>query len=230
MSGDYYTLVTALPWLPDLDQCRQLPLSRIALEQRLSMLLEPDLQQLQLIESLYHPVAEQFEQLTDPELVARWRAQLQQVRSEPLQQRLLFQLELRTLLAAMRCRDAGLENPAQFHGIGRWLPRIRQHWFEPGFGLEEFYPQLQPLQRLRAKQNPQLLEQALNRLLWDDLTLCERQNHFSFEAVVCFVLRWGIAERHLQQQGDLALQRFNDNLSVLLTETGFARQLQQGVQ
>lgn len=227
--SDYYTLITALPWLPELQQCKQLPLSRIALDQRLSMLNDEDRKQLELIESLYHPSDQALQGLTDKDVVSQWQDRLSNVFSNTLRQRVMFHMELRTLLAALRSREAGMENPALFYGVGRWLPRIRKHWFEPGFGLDEVCSQLQPLQRVLTKGDPMLLEQTLNQWLWHDLSLCERQNHFSFDALVCFVLRWGIAERHLQQDASLALQEFNQTSKYLLSSAGLEQQLEQGI-
>ena len=214
--SDYYTLITALPWLPELEQCRQLPLSRIALDQRLSMLSDVDKGQLQLVEMLYHPRASELEHLTDPEVVKRWKMTLQQVTSEEVRARIDYHLELRTLLAALRSRRSGLENASQFHGMGRWVPRIRKHWFEPLFGLEDVCPQLKQLERVLKKNEPMLLEKKLNQLLWQDLQLVERQDYFSFVAVACFVLRWGIAERHLQYCANEALGQFDQATATLL--------------
>lgn len=225
----YYTLITALPWLPDLEQCKQMPLSRIALDQRLSMLVDGDREQLSLVEALYFPDNDYLQGNTDKQLVALWREQLEKVTSETLRQRVGYSQELMTLMAALRSRAGGIENPELFHGLGRWLPRIRQHWFEPGFGLEEYFPQSQNIQRVLAKDNPALLENVLNQMLWHDLILCERQNHFSFESVVCFVLRWGIAERHIRQNGSAALQKFNQSTNQLLSQAGLHQQLEQGV-
>jgi len=226
--SDYYTLITALPWLPELDQCKQMPLSRIALDQRLTMLSDEDRQQLALIESLYYPNDQTLRGLTDKEVVQQWSDSLKRVVSEVMQQRLVFHLELRTLLAALRSRAAGMENSAHFYGVGRWLPRIRKHWFEPSFGLEEVCPQLQPLQRVLAKGDAMLLEQTINQWLWHDLALSEKQQAFSFNALACFVLRWGIAERHLNYDAEVALQEFNQANIQLLQMTGLEQQLAQG--
>jgi len=226
--SDYYTLITALPWLPDLEQCKQMPLSRIALDQRLTMLSDLDRQQLALIERLYYPDEKVLRGSTDQEVVQQWTDQLGQVNSEILRQRILFHMELRTLMAALRSRSAGMENSALFYGVGRWLPRIRKHWFEPGFGLEDVCPQLQPLQRVLAKEDAMLVEHTLTQWLWQDLTLCERQHGFSFEALACFVLRWGIAERHLNYDAEIALTEFNLANMQLLEMTGLEQQLAQG--
>ncbi|WP_415904554.1 DUF2764 family protein [Neptuniibacter sp. QD48_55] len=226
--SDYYTLITALPWLPDLEQCKQMPLSRIALDQRLTMLTDADRQQLALIEHLYYPDEKVLRGSTDREVVQQWTDQLNQVNSEALRQRILFHLELRTLMAALRSRSAGMENSALFYGVGRWLPRIRKHWFEPGFGLEEVCPELQPLQRVLAKEDALLVEQTLNQWLWQDLAFCEKQHRFNFEALACFVLRWVIAERHLNYEAEAALTEFKRANLQLLEITGLEQQLAQG--
>lgn len=223
--SDYYTLITALPWLPELEQCQQLPLSRIALDQRLSMLTATDRDQLQLVERLYHPQANELEHLTDYDVVKRWQQMLHQVASAEVRERIIYHLELRTLLAALRSRNSGLEDAKQFHGIGRWVPRIKKHWFEPLFGLEAVCPQLQRLDRVLKKDQPYLLEQQLNQLLWRDLHLVERQDAFSFVAVVCFVLRWGIAERHLQYNGNVAVGQFDQSTAALLAKCQLDNQL-----
>jgi len=227
--SSYYTLITALPWLPDFEQCKQMPLSRIALDQRLTMLDSFDQQQLSLVEALYFPDNAYLQGNTDQQLVTLWRQQADKVVSDILRQRINFSHELMAIIAAFRSRAAGMENPELFHGLGRWLPRIRKHWFEPGFGLEEFFPPLRKITNAQAKENPALLEQALNQLLWRDLVRTEREAHFSFESVVCFVLRWNIAARHLQQNGDKALQQFNLTTGHLLKQSGLSQQLEQGV-
>lgn len=223
--SDYYTLITALPWLEELETCKQLPLSRIALQQRLSMLSDPDREQLELIERLYHPRSEELEHLTDKDVVQRWQAMLTEVEDRVVAQRIAFHWELRTLLAALRSRESGMEEASYFYGLGRWMPRIRKHWFEPLFGLEEVFPALLTLDRVQKKKNPHLLERQLNRILWQDLRLAEHQSYFSFTAVACFVLRWGLAERHIQYNGERAVQQFDQATAALLSSCQLAERL-----
>ncbi|WP_286236715.1 DUF2764 family protein [Neptuniibacter halophilus] len=227
--SDYYTLITALPWLPELSQCRQLPLSRIALERRLSMLTDSDAEQLAVVEQLYHPAEQTLLQMTDPDLVRQWQNQLAGLTSPVLRQRVIYQMELRTLLAALRSRAAGLENPQQFHGVGRWLPRIRKHWFEPDFSLQQLCPELEQIQRLLEKDEPLRLQRYLDQCLWQDLARTEHQFTFQFEALACFVLRWGIAERSLAYNSRQALESFNRSTAQLLRGCGLEKQLIQGV-
>ncbi|WP_156473642.1 DUF2764 family protein [Neptuniibacter marinus] len=226
--SDYYTLMTALPWLPELEQCTQLPISRIALDRRLTMLSDEGSAQLANIEALFHPIIDHYIMLTDKDLIAQWKADMSKVESPVMLELINYQMELKTLLAALRCRAVGLDDPSQFHGAGRWVQLIKKHWFEPGFGLDRVCPQLLQLQRLMSKEKPMLVEQYYNQQLWTSLRQAEHSHHFSFEALACFVLRWAIAERCLRYDGDKAVDTFNKSRSVLLELSGLNQQLLQG--
>ncbi|MEM5535663.1 DUF2764 family protein [Neptuniibacter pectenicola] len=226
--SDYYTLMTALPWLPDLEQCTQLPISRIALDRRLTMLSEHDSEQLSRIEAVFNPIIDQHISLTDKDFITQWKATVQQVESPRMLALINDQMELKTLLAALRCRAGGLEDPSQFYGAGRWVQLIKKHWFEPGFGLDRVCPQLLQLQRLMAKEKPMLVEDYYNQQLWTRLRQAEHCVQFSFEALACFVLRWSIAERCLRYDGDKAVDTFNRSRSALLDRSGLNQQLLQG--
>ena len=166
----YYTLVTALPDLPPLAKCKQLPISRIALERRLTMLDNEDRAQLKLVESLYYfdRVAfgdDQNASLSDKKQVYQWQYQLGQIHSEAIRQCIRNRLEWQSLLAALRQRQQGEQGPELFFGLGRWTTRIRQHWHEPSFGLESALPLLNELQPLMQKGAAGEVEQQINHWL-----------------------------------------------------------------
>jgi len=212
----YLTLMTALPGLPALDKCTQLPLSRIALERRLSMLSPEDAAQLALIEQLYFPASGKGWEQTDAAWVRQWQKMLSSVESIALQERLNYQFELRTLLCALRLRADSEGRVSTFSGLGRWRGQIQRHWFEPRFGLESRWPDSIQLCHAFEQQQPGELEQQINQLLWRDLWRCEQQHHFMFEAVACFVLRWGLVERRLKSQATPALERFKTHTDQLI--------------
>jgi len=93
----YYTLVTALPNLPALAKCKQLPISRIALDRRLTMLSDEDLLQLQLAEKLYHQSELSLENLPDKPLVLDWQRQLEKITSQPIQERIRLRLAVKDI-------------------------------------------------------------------------------------------------------------------------------------
>lgn len=213
----YYTLVTALPDLPPLAKCKQLPISRIALERRLTMLSDEDQQQLRLAERLYHFGSDQDQVLSDQKLVYQWQSQLGKIQSSEIRQCIQTRLEWQSLLAALRQRQQADKGPEHFFGLGRWTTRIRQHWHEPAFGLETALPLLAELQPLMQKGAAGETEHRINNWLWNDLLRIERSHHFSIETVVCFVLRWGLAERQIQNDADQALEAFESMAETLIS-------------
>ena len=213
----YYTLVTALPDLPPLAKCKQLPISRIALERRLTMLSDEDHQQLKLAENLFRFTSDEQTYLSDQKRVYQWQSQLQQIHSEPVRHCLMQRLEWQSILAALRQRQQPEHGPEQFYGFGRWVTRIRQHWHEPAFGLETALPLLAELQPLMQKGAAGEVEQQINHWLWQQLLRTERSHHFSLETVICFVLRWGLAEKQIQNDADKALAAFESMAEELIS-------------
>lgn len=213
----YYTLVTALPDLPPLAKCKQLPISRIALERRLTMLEEDDLKQLRLAESLYHFAEGSQQAVSDQKLVYQWQSQLAQIHSPVIRECIQLRLEWQSLLAAIRQRQQGDKGPEQFFGLGRWTTRIRQHWQEPTFGLEGALPLLSELQPQMQKGAAGEVEKQVNSYLWHNLFQVERSHSFTIETVICFVLRWGIAEKQIENDAEQALAAFESMAEALIS-------------
>jgi len=221
----YYTLVAALPDLPPLAQCRQLPISRIALDRRLTMLSDEDLLQLELAEKLYHLSELSLEDLPDKSRVLNWQYQLEKITSRPLRERIGLRLEWQTLLAALRYRQDGRISPENFYGFGRWTGLIRRNWHDPLFGLATAMPFLSKLEPLLNKSHSGELEYQLNTLLWNDLLFVERSFQFTLETVICFVLRWGLAEQQIKSDASLALASFKRMSEQLLDKPAITQHL-----
>ena len=222
--ADYYTLVTCLPWLPEqMDKCTQLPLSRIALNRRLTLLSAEDQQCLAVAESLYHLSVTEVQ--PDRERVKQWQKQIVELPSLILQDLITQRLEVQTLLAALRYRKRPNTSAEHFYGYGRLTEWIKTHWKEPLFALET---QVQPLEQwgeLFNHEHTGDLQYQIDRYFWQQLLAVERSHHFSIETVVSFVLRWGIAERLLKSDADTALVDFHTLSDTLLHSSGIQQQL-----
>lgn len=224
--ADYYTLVASLPWLPEqMEKCNQLPLSRIALNRRLSLLSDMDQQSLAVAEALYHPALSDAQ--PDKACVQHWQAQIDAIPSLRLQEILIERLEIQTLIAALRYRQRPQTSPEHFVGFGRWSQWIRQHWKEPCFALERHLAYLEPWCELFNQHLTGDLQQHLDRYCWQQLLAAERNHHFSLETVICFVLRWGIAERRLNSDAENALADFQALSDTLIDRSGIQLQLNQ---
>ncbi|TVQ68756.1 MAG: DUF2764 family protein [Oceanospirillales bacterium] len=222
--ADYYTLVTCLPWLPEqMEKCTQLPLSRIALNRRLTLLNAEDQQSLAIAEALYHPSVTKVQ--PDRERVQQWQKQIAELPSLVLQDLVTQRLEVQTLLAALRYRKRPNTSAEHFYGYGRLTEWIKSHWKEPLFGLET---QIEPLEQwgeLFNHEHTGDLQHQMDRYFWQQLLAVERSHHFTIETVVSFVLRWGIAERRLKSDADAALVDFQTLSDTLLHSSGIQQQL-----
>lgn len=222
--SSYYTLVTCLPWLPEqIEKCHQLPLSRIALNRRLSLLSAEDQQSLAMAETLYHPALSDIQ--PDRERVRQWQKQVDAMPTSVLRDLLTERLELQTLMAALRYRQRPNTSPEHFYGFGRWSEWIRQHWKEPLFGLEGQVDRLEHWGELYSQGHTGDLQFQIDRYFWQRLLAVERNYHFTLETVVSFVLRWGIAERRLNSNAETALNDFQALGDALLHSSGIQQQL-----
>ncbi|KGK42656.1 hypothetical protein LH51_05550 [Nitrincola sp. A-D6] len=224
--ADYYTLVVALPWLQEqMEKCTQLPLSRIALEKRLTLLSDADRQLLNLAEQLYHLPSKGDSTLPDRDRVMQWQRQLDSFPSEALRASIGLRLEMQTLLAAFRYRRRPETSVEHFQGFGRWTPWIRRHWQEPFFGLETQVDYLEELGLLFEQGRTGDLQTRMDDYLWQNLLATERSHHFTLETVICFVLRWGLAEKRLSGDADAALTAFEGLSDELMHSSGIQQQL-----
>lgn len=212
MSDDFrYTmLINSLPHHLPLFTSHQTPLSRIRLEQRLSMLEEADAALLAKIEQLIQWDYLSMD-LSDEQIVRYGRDLIPQIYHPPLQEIVEFRLEMRTALAALRRRHRGepAPGPQEIWGFGRWVRQIQRLWAEPSFGLDHPFPWLRTAHGLLESGDSLELERLLLGLSWGQLERVSGGHYFDFVAVVIYVLKWDIVARWTSYDGAQALARFN---------------------
>lgn len=207
--SSYYTLIPALPALPArLDQLKELPISILQLEQRLSMLDESDRVELALALRLFQRERDGDEALSDQDEVLHWQQELDQIRDRDLRLLLEQHLIWRTLIAAQRYRLAGQTEGTGFQGHGDLVWLIRRHWQESDFALSGRFPWLVDAQSMLKHGQSAELEQRLLAWFWQQLRTLEQCCPFSFTAVAAYRLRWSIAEYRLRWQGEQAQEYF----------------------
>jgi hypothetical protein len=206
----YTTLMTSLPHHGPLFAAKQTPLSRIQLETRLQMLDAEDTALLQEIEKLLnwwdHPIGR-----LDAEFAALVRQFMSTLKDELLYDIVLWRLELRTVVAALRRRKLGQNVPVSLRnwGIGRWVDQIQRYWSEPGFRLEGVFPWILEANRLLHEQDTMSFERLLLELEWNGLGRAGESHYFDFTAVVIYVLRWNIIASWTRNEGQKAVKRFH---------------------
>ena len=216
----YTLLLSSLPVQPaDLFSTKILPISRIQLDKRLSLLDAQDAEDLVRIESLLH-WSKMRESDDDETIITTGLAELANVRSQFLRDIVLWRLELRTLLTALRRKHAGETLPPTepFYGFGNRLHLIRSNWQKPDFGLGQALPWLKQAQQLMADNQTLALDKLMLSLSWQHFNRLSRGHYFDFPAVVLYVLRWDLIHRWVSYDQDRALLRFNELVCAAMAD------------
>ncbi len=214
----YAMLIASLPYHGPLFGARRTPLSRIRLRQRLALLREDHAACLQCMTDLLDWSRQGIER-TDEALVARAKVVVPALCNDMARELVVWRLEMRTVLAALRRRRSGQASPGQLRqwGYGRWLVQIREHWNDPHFRLERALPWLPEARTLLEQGDALGLERLLLATVWEHLDRLGVGHHFDFEAVLIYALRWDLIARWTSYDGEAALARFDT-----MVESGLA--------
>lgn len=209
----YTLLLSSLPTQPvDLFSTKVLPISRIQLDKRLTLLDTDDATDLERIEGLLH--WSKMHEWDDANIVKKGQAELSLIRSDFLRSIVLWRLELRTLITALRRRQAGETLPADqpFYGFcdPLRLHFIRRNWQKSDFGMGYSMPWLKQAQQLIAENKTLELDKLMLDLNWKYYARLSLGHTFDFPAVVLYVLRWYLINRWVSYDRDRALLRFNE--------------------
>jgi Protein of unknown function (DUF2764) len=207
----YAMLISSLPYHGVLFGAWQTPLSRIRLQQRLSLLEPADATCLQTIAGLLD-WSYLGRERRDEEIIAHARAVIPALRNTFVRDLVVWRLELRTVLAALRRRQRGQAAPPAHErwGYGRWLSHLRKYWNEPHFRLEQAFHWLPEARTLLEAGDTLGLERLLIGIGWEHLERLSDGHHFDFEAVLLYTQRWGLIARWTSYSGEVAQARFDE--------------------
>lgn len=208
----YYTLVASLPALAPPFAEERPPLSRFALDRRLRMLSTEDRAELEALEGVMFFDRLSWE-LSSEAVVDHTDRALQSIRSPVLLEVATWRLGVRTAVAALRRRDAGLDVPSGRWGMGPWVSSIRRNWGRADLGLGRILPWLSELQDLLRQRRTKEFERLVVRRVWGELSRRAFLHHFDFEAVALYVLRWDLVHRATLEDGADAERRFHELLN-----------------
>jgi hypothetical protein len=207
----YAMLISSLPYHGVLFGARQTPLSRIRLQQRLKLLEPEDAACLHTIAGLLdwtHPDRGR----RDAEIIARAQAVIPTLVNDFVRDLVVWRLELRTVVAALRRRQRGEAAPPVHErwGYGRWLAQLRRHWNEPHFRLERVFAWLPEARSLLESGDALGMERLLIGVAWEHLERLADGHHFDFEAVLLYTQRWDLIARWTGYSGEEAVVRFDE--------------------
>ena len=212
MSGTdaYVMLMASLPRSERLFLAKQPPISRLKLDRRLKQLSPHDREVLTQVEN-----ALDWRRIdlgaSDAAVVARATRALAALDSQTLRDVIRERLELRTCIAALRRRARGEGPPSARAGwrFGRWLNRIAQCWGEASLGLERVFPWIVQADQLLRQPDPVALERLILEQYYRSLQRHAQGHAFDLEAVVIYVLKWGIFDRWATANREGAARRFD---------------------
>lgn len=212
MAGtDYVQLMASLPALGPILAAKTAPINRVRLQARLQKMLKPEhWAEIQAAASLLGWPRLAL-RTSDAEFVKKARKVVPNIKCETVRRLVHEQLELRTLVAALRRRHAGEDAPpaSEIWGYGGYVDRIRANWREPGFGLERRFKRVLEAKDMLDKGDAAGLERLLLEAAWRHADRLVGAHDFDFEAVALYVLRWDLLDRWTRYDAEAAAARFD---------------------
>ncbi|MDP1665334.1 MAG: DUF2764 family protein [Methylobacter sp.] len=206
---NYYTVVASFPHLPYFADAERLPLSRLRLEQRLRMLETDQSRQIFQAEFLAGWRLSAGK-LCGGNIAAQYKTGLQRISEPVLREFVEYRLDIQTVVAALRIRQAG-RDPEQYTGgwgVGHWVKHIEAHWDAADFRLGTVYPWVNEADSYLAAADAMALDRLLMDTVWRKLSRLGDMRPFGFEAITAFVFKWDILQAWLQRDASAAKQRF----------------------
>jgi len=216
----YTMLMASLPPHPmSLWNFKNKPVTRLHFERQLKLLTEQDTQQLAAIESVLHWHKMQ-EANSDAEISVEAERVIQSINNPTLQKAIIWRLELRTVITAIRRRKLGLNPPAKNEpwGYGQVVPFIRNNWHVDDFSLSRRFPWLMQAKTLFETDQSLELEKLLLNLSWQYYESIGQGHYFDFEAVVIYALRWDIVSRWTKCDEQAAMKHFEEIVTLGLDD------------
>lgn len=211
MKHTYYTLIASLPRLVRFDRAEHLPINVERFRERQGMLDPKDLDLLREIMGFVAWHRLPLER-TDAEMVAEYDRLIAMIDDPVIAEIIQCRVDMRTIIAALRRRKAGLPAPAKGErwGAGRRARHIADHWDEPHFGLEAAHPWIPQARDLIERGETLALERLLFSINWDTATRLVEGSYFGFDVVLAYLFKWDMVRRWLVYDVDAAGERFNE--------------------
>ncbi|PIE34927.1 hypothetical protein CSA56_06310 [candidate division KSB3 bacterium] len=218
--NSYYTLLASLPWLPRFEQADRLPLSEKRLRERLAMLQPEDERVVRrgeaFLEWRQHPT-----ERTDSEMVERYQRMMEVIKHPALKTLVSFEIDQRTIMAALRRRYRGQAAPASNEadwGVGQWVRTIEKNWETPDFKLGKIHPWIPQAKTYLEQGETMALERFLMNELWNHIDRTIPGNDFGFESVLAYLFKWRLLQQWLSYDTKAAKARFDDLVSEVMNE------------
>lgn len=216
MSGlEYVQLMASLPALGPILSAKSAPITALRLEKRLNDMLRPE--HLAEIVAARGMLAWSHLPLlmSDDACIRQAETVMPALRNPTLRQLVQDRLTIRTVIAALRRREAGQDAPPAdgLWGYGNVVGRIRKNWRDPAFGLGSRFRWIPPLRDKMSGGDAAGAERTILELAWRQADRLAGSHQFDFEAVAIYATRWNLLDRWTRYDAEIAAARFGELVS-----------------
>ena len=206
----YIELICSLPHLHNPFVQKRPPITAVQFRKRFNML---DLGDQKLILAL----AEAFYwgrislASSDETLIRKAGRLLDRINSPDLKGWLLWRMDMRALMAALRRRKKTQESPGKNErwGYGRYVRAIENNWSHPYFKLEGRFTWLVEANTLLGSGDSFALEKLLLSTAWNYYSHQQADTRYSFSDVWLYSMKWDLVNRWCQYNAEQARVSFD---------------------
>lgn len=208
-SAEYVTLMASLPALGPILAAKHPPINRERLHARLALLRPEHRDEVRAATQLLAWSGIDLGH-GDAALVRDARRLVRQLSEPTLVTALRDRMEMRTLVAALRRRQAGqgAPPPGALWGYGRYVTRIRENWSQPDFAVSAAFPWVLRAREKLEKEDAAGLERILLEEVWRHAAWLAAGHDFDHVAVALYLVRWQLLDRWTRYDAEAAAARF----------------------
>ncbi len=209
-SRNYFTLIGSLPALPaEYSQADRSPISQRVLANRLKMLQPVDASVVEQIADFLVWERQPLER-TDREVVEHYHQFMETVPDRFARYLIEQVMSFRTIISALRCRRLDIEMPLGGPPI---TATIARNWNQPDFHLGAQFPWIAEMDAMLNGDSPFEIERMKLDITWKFAKRTAEQFHFSFEAVVLYLMKWEVVQRWILRDAEAGQEKFNQLVS-----------------
>ncbi len=206
----YTFLMTSLPTMPARFDVARLPISPAALEERLAKIPDEDLHIVERMRDLFFWDRLGLS-LSDEEIIKQYQAFLADTKNEIARQIVSFRMDVRTIVAALRCRRRGMPLPSV---PSEWMGTIKRHFAEPSLGLGTRFPWIAAVDKHFSEGDVDEADRLLLSIVYEQWSRWAAGRPASFESLLLYVARWDVIHRFVSRNRELGEKR----MEQLVTE------------
>lgn len=216
---EYTELLTSLPHLVDPFKYQAQSISLVQLKKRMNMLGSDDYKWIGEFRNLFYWGGIMLD--TDETQLARKANRfLDEISCPDIKSWLLWRMNVRTIIAALRHRKNGESAPGNMSwGFGSYVKHIEKNWSSPCFKLENRYPFLPEIHKHLSSGESYELEKVLLTAIWHFYATRTPKYPHGFAMVVLYVMKWDLVDRWRQYNAEKSAERFNTLVNSCLPKT-----------